>query len=1030
MDRRGSRPGAGRCGRPSAFCVPRASQVRLSRGPEYLMRASSAAASSSSARSEIPASGSSGRRRGRRRRSWRSIRATPGRNGRGEGLRKRACRPGGARATTSCASTVSSCPSDAMPSLTISSTRPPPRSSPTFGPRATPGSSEIRRSGTRRRAASAKGSSSACSAPTIDVDGSLEADVLELRQDRRLVSDEDEDAAVERKRVSRDRVQRGRVEHRLRGEVLTEGFERRAELDVARGGREDPREAREGLHGGVLDDVARLPGLLRRDVAAREPRELGEELLERSAGHFRGDVRAGAERAERATESEPGARPIRVAVLLPEVLVQAAREAAAEDRAEETKLRACRIGELRRGRGEAHDCLRRLGAIHEENPWPADRERRGRGKRDRGRARTLGLPVAESLLERRLRLGDGKAARDHEGRQVRTDESRALGFHTVERDRLEGRRRSVDRPGIGMPVAIERAAHDARGNLVGPLVGLGEIVEREPFHACEVLLLEPRPAHGVREEGGAFREIAREDRHPRFQRVVARRCRELSAQRGDGLAEPERVQVARALVEHLGGHRGEARVVAVRGRQRAARLENERGGGERQVGRAPELHGDSVREREAFGCRRAERGWRAVLRTRVARAGGAPRLLGEDSEEDACVLRDHAPRGLEDGRFRRVAIPVEIPLEAVRLAPEELVLVHEVRPRLEALQRLETRADFMNQYEFFWGEPNSFQRDLDRYRNATKAAVLETARRVITQNARVLFRVLPEQPRRSPGPRDARPKEGVPAAFRPPAPERFTLSNGIPVQFWSTPNLPLTAAALVFQTGGPLTAADGGDAGLASMTAGMLDEGAGDLDALRFGEAVAALGGQFSASASHDALEARMTILSRNFAKGASLLADAVRRPRLEEKDFARVKRLALDDLAQSDERPDEVAARVVNRALYGEGHPYAWPVDGTPASVEAITLERVKAERTLLVRPDLATLLVAGSLSAAETKAALEKAFGDWKAEGPRPPAVSLPAASSLTIRGPRVFLVDRPEAPQTVVRLSLIHISEPTRR
>ena len=81
-----------------------------------------------------------------------------------------------------------------------------------------------------------------------------------------------------------------------------------------------------------------------------------------------------------------------------------------------------------------------------------------------------------------------------------------------------------------------------------------------------------------------------------------------------------------------------------------------------------------------------------------------------------------------------------------------------------------------------------------------------------------------------------------------------------------------------------------------------------------------------------------MTILSRNFTKGASLFADAVRRPRLEEKDFARVKRLALDDLAQSDERPDEVAARVVSRALYGDRNSYAWPVDGTPASIEAIT--------------------------------------------------------------------------------------------
>ncbi|HEX7614356.1 MAG TPA: insulinase family protein, partial [Thermoanaerobaculia bacterium] len=175
--------------------------------------------------------------------------------------------------------------------------------------------------------------------------------------------------------------------------------------------------------------------------------------------------------------------------------------------------------------------------------------------------------------------------------------------------------------------------------------------------------------------------------------------------------------------------------------------------------------------------------------------------------------------------------------------------------KLSALQRLETRADFLNEYEFFWGAPNGFARDLDRYRNATPAAVLENARKVITQNARVIFRVLPEQPKRAAGPRDARPLDGTPAAFHPPAPERFTLANGIPVQFWRTPDLPLTAARLVFQTGGALTAADGRDAGLASLTAQMLDEGAGDLDALRFGEAVAALGGRFAATAGRDALE-------------------------------------------------------------------------------------------------------------------------------------------------------------------------------
>src|ERR1019366_8509651 len=124
--------------------------------------------------------------------------------------------------------------------------------------------------------------------------------IFELREDRGFVSDENENAAVERDRALRGGVQGGRVEGGLRGKVLAEGLERRVELDVVRGRREDSREAREGLHRAVLQDVPGLPGFLRRDVAARKACELREKLLERGARHLRGDVGAGAERAARA----------------------------------------------------------------------------------------------------------------------------------------------------------------------------------------------------------------------------------------------------------------------------------------------------------------------------------------------------------------------------------------------------------------------------------------------------------------------------------------------------------------------------------------------------------------------------------------------------------------------------------------------------------------------------------------------------------------------------------------------------------
>jgi predicted Zn-dependent peptidase len=337
--------------------------------------------------------------------------------------------------------------------------------------------------------------------------------------------------------------------------------------------------------------------------------------------------------------------------------------------------------------------------------------------------------------------------------------------------------------------------------------------------------------------------------------------------------------------------------------------------------------------------------------------------------------------------------------------------------KLSALQRLETRADFLNFYEDAWGEPNGFKRDLDRYRNATPAAVLATAKQVLTQNARVVYRVLPEQPKRAPSARDTRPADGPPVPFRPTAPERFKLANGIPVELWRTPDLPLTRIAAVFRPDGALDAG-ASRAGLASMTAEMLDEGAGSRDAIAFGEAVASLGGTFSAGASRRSVQANLTILSRNVAQGIPLLADAVRRPRFEPKDFERVKRLTLDEIAQSEDEAPVVADRVAARALFGDAHPYAWPAGGTPASAGAITLDEVKNAHAALVRPETATLLVASSLPPAEIKAALEKSFGDWTSSGPAPKGPAVPASYANAGPGLRVYLVDRPDAPQTSAR------------
>jgi predicted Zn-dependent peptidase len=138
----------------------------------------------------------------------------------------------------------------------------------------------------------------------------------------------------------------------------------------------------------------------------------------------------------------------------------------------------------------------------------------------------------------------------------------------------------------------------------------------------------------------------------------------------------------------------------------------------------------------------------------------------------------------------------------------------------------------------------------------------------------------------------------------------------------------------------------------------------------------------------------------------------------MQESDWARVKALHLENLRQEDEEPTVVASRVGVRELFGKANPYGWPTQGTVATVEPVKLEDVKAEQARVFRPDFATILVAGDITQDEAKAALEKAFEGWTRErsGGKPDqSAALEAKPGDELR---VYIVDRPEAVQTVIR------------
>jgi predicted Zn-dependent peptidase len=267
------------------------------------------------------------------------------------------------------------------------------------------------------------------------------------------------------------------------------------------------------------------------------------------------------------------------------------------------------------------------------------------------------------------------------------------------------------------------------------------------------------------------------------------------------------------------------------------------------------------------------------------------------------------------------------------------------------------------------------------------------------------------------GPRDERPTDYPPRDFTPPTPLTFKLANGVPVMLWTKRELPLVAVHVQFKGGGPLDEPQA--SGRSELTATMLGEGAGDLDATAFADTMQGLGATFSSGASEESAAVGLTVLKRNFDKALGLVGDAILRPRMESVDWDRVKRLHLDDLKQEDDEPTVVAGRVGMRVLFGTSNPYGWPVAGTPATVTKLTLDDIKARHKAFYTPGRATILVSGDVTQEEAKAALEKVFGAWKSDAAEKPAEkSKPSLAALPGESLRMVLVDRPQAVQTVVR------------
>jgi zinc protease len=248
-----------------------------------------------------------------------------------------------------------------------------------------------------------------------------------------------------------------------------------------------------------------------------------------------------------------------------------------------------------------------------------------------------------------------------------------------------------------------------------------------------------------------------------------------------------------------------------------------------------------------------------------------------------------------------------------------------------------------------------------------------------------------------------------PASVKVPANQRFVLPNGLTIVLVPRKDVPLIAFS-GFVRGG--AAADPADkAGVASLTAGLLDRGAGKRSAFEFADAVEGVGGSFNAGAGAESISVSGQFLSRDRALMIELLADALMRPHFDAAEFSNYRAREIEFIKSAkDSDPSQLVGVYGRAALFGK-HPFGRPQGGSERSLASLTQSDVVSYHAANFGADRATLVFAGDLDPKWMRQALTTTFGGWaKAKSALPPIKAAPR-----VTGTRVLLVDSPGSVQT---------------
>lgn len=260
--------------------------------------------------------------------------------------------------------------------------------------------------------------------------------------------------------------------------------------------------------------------------------------------------------------------------------------------------------------------------------------------------------------------------------------------------------------------------------------------------------------------------------------------------------------------------------------------------------------------------------------------------------------------------------------------------------------------------------------------------------------------------------RSIEPKVGTAVSVKVPATWHGKLDKGIEIIGTQSDEIP--AVSIMIALPGGIRAEGKGELGLASLTAAMLEQGTVRMSEAELSDELQKLGASISVSSAQYNNLITISSLTDKLPQTMALVREVLMRPGMREADFERLKAQMLQGMKQSEQQPEWLAGQAFRELVYGKQSRLGQPTNGVLTDVEKLTLADVKRFYQEYYNPTNAKVVVTGDV----TQQQVESELGfltEWKG--------AAPTLGDLKPKGeqakPGIYLVDKPGAPQSVIRI-----------